>query len=634
MISSEDILLKYWKHKSFRLQQKQIIESVLEGNDTIALLPTGGGKSVCYQVPAMQKKGVCIVISPLIALMKDQVTSLQTKDIKAVALTSELNIEDTIIAFDNLQFGNYKFVYLSPEKLQSPLILEKLKQLSINLIAIDEAHCISTWGHDFRPSYLKLKILKELFSKIPILALTATATTQVIEDIRSEINLKEPTIFKSSFYRKNIAYHVLKTEDTLTTLVNLLKKHQTKPSIIFVNTRKKTQQIQLLLQKKGLQSSYYHGGLSNIEKEKAYNDWFLEKKKIMVATNAFGMGIDKNNVAIIIHLHIPLSIENYMQESGRAGRDNCLSNALILIHTASAVTTKNTLQKNLPDIPFFKLVYKNINNYFQISLGETLNHSQPFDLHAFCAHFKLPILKTIHALQMLENLEIISYQQHANSQSILKFKIGANEILSYTNAYSQYQKVIKLLLRSYGGIINNPTTINETYLASKLDISKKQLQTTLEILKKENIIVYKKAIQTALITFLVPRDDNRTIYAVQHKITAANQRKIDKVNAMINYVKDESTCRSKQLVSYFGEALKNDCGICDVCKKKGLQKTLSFDELALKITSLLKAHKALNSKEISIHLNTTKENTLIVLQMLLEKNIISLNSQHQFSIIL
>jgi len=632
MISSEEILLKYWKHNTFKPKQKEIIENVLKGNDTIALLPTGGGKSICYQVPAMQKEGVCIVISPLIALMHDQVRNLEQKNIKAIAITSSLSFNDTIRAFDNLQFGNYKFVYLSPEKLQTPLLQEKLKQLSINLIAIDEAHCISTWGHDFRPSYLQLKILKSIFPKTPIIAVTATATKYVLNDIKTVLKLNNPKIFYTSFFRKNIAYHVLYTNDTKIKLTQLLKKHTLKPCIIFVNTQKKAQQINFFLKNQNLLCSYYHGGLSTKEKEIAYNNWLIEKTPIMVATNAFGMGIDKNNVSIVIHLHVPNSIENYVQESGRVGRNNTASNALILINEATIFEAKESLLKNLPKIPFIKTIYKNLNQYFQIAKGSLNETIFNFNLHHFCNHYKLPIIKTHNAIKMLNNEKILLYKESANSKSTLRFKLENKALITYSQTHIKQQKTIQLLLRCYGGIIENRTVINETSLASKLKIRKENLQKKLELLHRDNIVSYNPAKKMSQITFIVPREDDFTINTIKRNIENYNTRKITKVYDMINYIENSTICRSKQLLTYFDETLNTDCGSCDVCLKKTTNKNFSTKELVIKIKTILKQHKELSSKEIIEILNTSEKNTLFALQLMLEKNIIRLNLRHKYSL--
>ncbi|HJY12327.1 MAG TPA: ATP-dependent DNA helicase RecQ, partial [Flavobacterium sp.] len=430
MPEAQEILLKYWKHDSFRPLQKEIIESVLDGQDTFALLPTGGGKSICFQVPAMMQEGICLVVSPLIALMKDQVANLQKRDIKAIALTGGIHTEEIIDLLDNCQFGNFKFLYLSPERLQSDWILERIKNLPINLIAIDEAHCVSQWGHDFRPAYLRISELKKYFPKIPFMALTATATPRVIEDIKTELGLKNPNFFQQSFERKNIAYMVFEIEDKLYRTEQILKKNP-QPSIIYVRNRKSCLNMSTQLQSLGFKTTYYHGGLSAKEKDKNMQLWMSEQAQVIVATNAFGMGIDKDNVKTVIHTQLPENLENYYQESGRAGRNGEKAFSVLLFNNADANHTEQQFLSVLPDKKFLKTMYVKLCNYFQIAYGEGLDDSFSFKLNHFCNKYDFPTLKTYNALQFLNQQGIITMSQEFSEKITLQFLIESKEVIRY-----------------------------------------------------------------------------------------------------------------------------------------------------------------------------------------------------------
>ncbi|MGV6844546.1 MAG: RecQ family ATP-dependent DNA helicase, partial [Lutibacter sp.] len=475
MTGPNEILKKYWNYDSFNDLQEEIIQEVLSNHDCIALLPTGGGKSICYQVPALIKQGICLVVSPLIALINDQVNDLNNRGIKAIALTSQLNFSETITAFDNLKFGNYKFLYLSPEKLQNEIIQEKIKELNISLIAIDEAHCISEWGHDFRPSYLKLKILKLLAPNAPILALTATATKTVLNDIKNQLELDFVKIFKKSFKRKSLQYEVQFIEDLNRKLLFLIKQNNQNPAIIYVSSRRNTKEISEFLTKNGIKNSYYHGGLKFEEKAIAYENWMTEKTPIIIATTAFGMGINKKNVRLIIHLSIPFSLENYIQESGRAARDGNLAKAIILTNESQIELAKQSFYLNTPDKKFVKLIYQNLNRFYKISKGELPLGTFKFSIQEFCATYQLPIIKTFNAIQLLVNENIISLNANFKSLSTIKFLVSPQALNNYIIQKPSKGLLIKTLLRSYGGIFDFETKINENTLSEKLNNTKKEI---------------------------------------------------------------------------------------------------------------------------------------------------------------
>ncbi len=629
MVSPEEILKEYWNFDTFRKPQKEIIESVLQDQDVIALLPTGGGKSLCFQIPTLINNGVCIVISPLIALMNDQVDNLKKKGINAIAITSKLSFDDTITAFDNLKFGSYKFLYLSPEKLQSELILGKIKQLDVSLIAVDEAHCISEWGHDFRPSYLKINVLQEIKPRANIIALTASATPLVLQDIIENLNLNQPVVFKKSFFRDNITYQIKNTEDILGKLLQILQKNN-EPAIVYVGTRKASVNISNYLNKNNIQSSYYHGGLSFDEKEKAFENWISEKKPIMVATNAFGMGIDKANVRMVIHLNLPYSVENYLQETGRAGRDGKESFAFLLYNNNTILDFKNIFTKGIASVDICKDVYIDLNKYYQISPGELFEKKYLFNLQEFCSVYQLPILSTFNALTTLEIENIIEFDQNINKKSIVKIKIDNNSLFTYLDQNINLDKFIKLLLRNYGGIFEQFTPINEYYLAKKSQKRKADVVAILNQLHKDEILIYKSYKNISELQFLVPREENFIINRISKNINTRNNLKLNKVKEVINFIENKTVCRSLQLLQYFGETENLEpCDKCDICLKNR-KIDIDYQIIADNILDLFKDKDTFNSKEIVSKLNYDEENTLKTLQFLLDKNTLGLTLQNKF----
>ena len=629
MNKSLEILKKYWKYDEFKGPQEEIIKTVLKREHTIVLLPTGGGKSLCYQIPTLLSEGICVVISPLVALIQDQVNSLKAKSIKAIALTSQLTQEESIVAFDNLQFGGFKFLYLSPEKLQSPFIQEKIKQLNVSIIAIDEAHCISEWGHDFRPSYLQVKVLNELQPNATFIALTATATQKVIEDIRTHLSLDTATLFKQSFYRSNLIYKVIDSEDIYGKLIQILHKINDS-AIIYVNNRKQTKEVAHFLQKNNYKSSYYHGGLTINKKNEAYVQWMTDKTPIMVATNAFGMGIDKPNVRAVIHINTPNSLENYIQESGRAGRDSLTSYSIVLTNKYNILDAHNRFKNNTASTKFIRQVYYHLNQYFAISLGEIPSDSFDFSLQEFCYTYKLKILQTYNAIKVLEREGIIYLDENYNKKSSLKFVIGSSQVIKYMDEHRSNNSLLKLILRSYGGVFEHDTIINEYILGKKLNTSKNEVIKQLKYLQSNGIVDFKYENSTSKLRFIVARADDFTINNISQNIEKQNKIKYDKLNATIAYIENSKVCRNIQLLSYFNEKNNQPCGICDVCKSKKSTK-ISIKIISQHIIELLN-HQPLTSQEISTQLNFSEDNILITLKLLLEKNKIAITSQNKFKL--
>ncbi|WP_445719876.1 RecQ family ATP-dependent DNA helicase [Flavobacterium sp.] len=625
MSEALQILQKYWKHERFREPQEEIIQSVLNGNDTFALLPTGGGKSVCFQIPAMMLNGICLVISPLIALMKDQVQNLQSKNIKAIALTGGVSQDDVIDILDNCQFGNYKFLYLSPERLQHDWIVERLKQLPINLIAIDEAHCVSQWGHDFRPAYLKISALKEQFPTTPFLALTATANKRVQEDICTHLALVNPKVFTKSFTRENLAYHVIKTEDKLFKIRQILTKNP-QSSIIYVRNRKSCIETSQQLNQLGFTCTFYHGGLPAKEKEKNMQSWLENKSQVMVATNAFGMGIDKPDVKTVIHIQLPENIENYYQEAGRAGRNGEKAFGIILTNTTDINYTKAQFIDVLPDKKFVRDVYVKLNNYFQIAYGEGYNESFAFNLNQFCAQYQFPIIKTFNSLQFLDRQGILTFQNESSEKINLQFIIPSKEVIRYISLHPHDEPVITTILRTYSGIFEVETTINPHLVAKKSQCTESQVEQVIDKLAKSNCIILHAKNNDSYITFNEAREDDLTINRVAKFLEHQNNLKQEQFQSVVNYISNEDTCKNKMLLAYFDEVTKEDCGICSYCFSKNKDNPIAATQLVIE---LLKK-EALSSREIESKLNISSEATIFAIQLLLENNKIALNSNNQY----
>lgn len=628
MSEALQILQKHWKHDSFREPQEQIIDAILEGNDVFTLLPTGGGKSVCYQVPGMLLDGICLVISPLIALMKDQVENLQKKDIKALALVGGTSQNDVIDVLDNCQFGNYKFLYLSPERLQQDWIVDRLKQLKISLIAIDEAHCVSQWGHDFRPAYLKISKLKEVFPKTPFLALTASATAKVQIDIIENLALENPKIFTKSFERENLAYHVIKTEDKLSKIKQILSKN-IESSIIYVSNRKACLEISSQLNYLGFSATFYHGGLSYKEKEKNRLLWMENKTQIIVATNAFGMGIDKPDVKTVIHIHLPQNLENYYQEVGRAGRNGEKAFGILLTNSSDIKSSKSQFLSVLPDKEFLKNVYIKLNNYFQIAYGEGYNENFSFNINHFCSHYKFPVLKTYNSIQFLDRQGILTLQNLFSEKIDLQFIIPSKEVIRYMSLNTNDEEIISTILRTYTGIFEMETSINSTLIAKKSNSTEKNVLEAIHKMHQSNVVNLKIHNNDSNITFNEAREDELTINRVSKYLETQNQLKEAKFKKMIDFVEDTSICKNKLLLTYFNQEINEDCGICSTCISNNKKSDL---DLSVQIIEILQSNPT-SSREIENKLSITTEETIFALQQLLEKNKIAINSQNKYYLI-
>lgn len=624
-----DILNKYWQHTTFRDPQDKIIQSVLESKDTFALMPTGGGKSVCFQVPAMMQEGLCLVISPLVALMKDQVANLAKKGIKAIALTGGIASDELSDLLDNCLYGNYKFLYLSPERLQADWIVERIKALPISLVAIDEAHCVSQWGHDFRPAYLKISALKKNLPNIPFLALTASATQRVQDDIVTQLGLENPVVYKKSFARENIAYMVFDTEDKLYRIQQVLTKNPD-PSIIYVRNRKSCHEVAAQLNSLGFKATFYHGGLKEKEKEANMELWITEKAQVIVATNAFGMGIDKANVKTVIHIQLPENIENYYQEAGRAGRNGNKSFALLLVNASDIITTKNQFIEVLPDRKFLKEVYARLNSYLQIAYGEGINETFPFNLNDFCHNYKLPVVKTYNALQFLDRQGIVTLSKEFSEKISIQFIISSKEVMRYISLNPADEEMVLAILRNYSGIFDMETSLNTKLVTQKSKKTEKELLQLLERLEQKGIITYRNSGADSSLIFNEVREDNLTINRIAKFLEKQNEIKERQFEAVINYITDKNKCKSRLILEYFDEKNTKDCGICSYCITKN-KAVKSPAEIAKAILALLK-ESALDSRSIEGALDITPQETITALQLLLDSNNITINTYNQYTL--
>ncbi|MEM6721357.1 MAG: ATP-dependent DNA helicase RecQ [Bacteroidota bacterium] len=626
------LLEKYWGHTSFRPLQEEIINAVIQQKDTFALLPTGGGKSVCFQIPALMLDGICIVISPLVALIQDQVANLKANGIKAIALTGGLKPEEISNLLDNCVYGDYKFLYLSPERLQQEIIQERIKQMNVNLIAVDEAHCISQWGNDFRPAYKNINTLRELLPKVPCIALTATATPTVIDDIEVSLHLKEVAKFQQSFTRENLAYTVLETENKILTIEKTLRKYP-QSCIVYTRNRKSTVSIHEALSRKGFTSVFFHGGLSSEEKKKHLQLWLQGKVQTIVATNAFGMGIDKPDVKNVIHVQLPDSLENYYQEAGRAGRNGEYANAIILTDANDIPTLQKQFIHNLPSVDFLKLVFRKLCSFFQIAYGEGYDTKHALAFYEFCKAYQFPTQKTFAALQLLDRHSVIQLSQNFHRKTSLKFIVDQYNLMNYLETNTNISLITQAILRTYGGAFEQKININTHFLAQKLGIPKDKITATIQQLAKDEIIILDEIQTDAEVTFLVAREDNKTIYPIAKEVRQQNELKKQRVQSVINYVKNTETCKNIQLLSYFGETPKAPCGICSVCRaqkaatpNKELQLLVRDD-----ILKILK-EKQLTSTEICAVLPYRENLILEIIQLLLEAEQITLTEKNTYTL--
>ena len=625
------ILEQYWNHTSFRPLQEEIITSVLEHNDTFALLPTGGGKSVCFQVPALIKEGICIVISPLVALMKDQVNGLKAKGIKAIAITSGIKYNELDTLLDNCIYGNYKFLYLSPERLQQDIVKQRIEQMNVSLIAVDEAHCISQWGNDFRPAYKNIKALRQLQPHVNVIALTATAKPEVVQETIKELDFIAPKLFKASFARPNISYQVLHSEDKIYDLEQQLKKHKG-ASIIYVRSRKMSIQIHSILEKKGFSATFFHGGIPTKDKNERLEQWMNDQKEIMVATTAFGMGIDKPNVKTVFHINLAESLESYYQEAGRAGRNNENAYAITLTNKADEQVLKNQFIKNLPSLSELKVVYRKLCNYFQISYGEGALTAHQFNFSDFCKAYQFNSPKTYNALQLLDRNSVIKLSQQFNYKTKLQFVVSNAVMFSYLNNHKRYTTVVKTILRTYGGIFEHQIAINLSLVSDKSAVPEKQIISILQQLHKDGITNFMYTNTDSEVLFMQPREDDKTINRIANVITNQQALKRNQIDAVLKFVANNKVCKSQQLLHYFGELNTTECKICSVCKSPGITKSPT-DVKAISHQIIIALEDGpMNSRQLVDRLPFDKNELFKAITYLLEYNAIELTAGNSYNI--
>lgn len=619
--NSNQVLKEHFGYDEFRPNQKEIIDAVLEGNDTLALLPTGGGKSVCFQVPALAKDGICLVISPLIALMKDQVENLKKRNIKAIAIFSGMSSREIDIALDNCVYGDIKFLYVSPERLQTDLFIERIKRMNVNLVAIDEAHCISQWGYDFRPPYLEIAKLRLLIPNVPFLALTATATLPVRKDICDKLEFKRNhKVFTSSFYRENLTYAIVREEDKYGRLFRIIKKVGGS-GIVYVRTRKDTEKLARVLSAMQISALAYHAGLSADERGRRQDLWKSNKVPLMIATNAFGMGIDKPDVRYVVHLALPDNPEAYFQEAGRGGRDGIDSYAVIIYTSDDGKDLVKRYEISHPSNDYCKQIYRHLASHFQLAHGAGKNETFDFDIIQFCKKNELEVLEAFHAIKFLEKEGFVMMSESVYEPSRLKVVCDKGTLYKFQIANSAMDNLIKAILRSYGGVFDSFSPINEQLLAGRLNLSTAQVVEGLSRLNNQKIIEYLPKKDKPQLTFLTERikGENLRVRSSQTKIR--EEADLERMKAMLSYAENKVDCRSKQLLAYFGEEISKNCGKCDVCLKRQKQ-TYAQDSLdKLKQIVLTKLTEARTLDEL-IDILGEEDQGLYAVQCFLDEEII------------
>ena len=615
-----EILKQYWGYDSFRGIQEEIIKSIGEGRDTLGLMPTGGGKSITFQVPALAKDGLCIVITPLIALMKDQVQNLRQRGIKAVAIYSGMTRQEILIALENCIFGNYKFLYISPERLDTDIFKQKLRAMKVNMITVDESHCISQWGYDFRPAYLKIADIRELLPGVPLLALTATATPDVVQDIQSRLKFREKNVFRMSFERKNLAYIVRKTDNKTAELLHILRR-MPGSAIIYVRSRRRTKETTELLTHEGITADFYHAGLDNAVKDIRQKRWQDGECRVMVATNAFGMGIDKPDVRLVIHLDLPDSPEAYFQEAGRAGRDGEKAYAVILYSKSDKVTLHKRSPDTFPDKDYIKKVYEHLQYYYQMAMGDGLGCTKEFNLEEFCRKFKHFPVPADSALKILTQAGYIEYTDEQDNASRIIFTIRRDELYKLREMGNETEALVQTILRSYTGLFTDYAYISETALSLRTGLTRQQIYNVLMSLSKRRIIDYIPRKKTPYIIYTRERVELNHLHISPAVYEERKERYEARIRAMVDYVTSETACRSRMLLRYFGEKNENNCGQCDVCLSGHAAHELptdTFEKLKKELLTILQ-EQVLTPAEVAEKTEADRDLLSHAIQYLLEE---------------
>lgn len=622
----KEILKQYWNYDNFRGIQEEIIESIGKGHDTLGLMPTGGGKSITFQVPALAQPGLCLVITPLIALMKDQVRNLRDRGIKALAVYSGMTREEIVVALENCIFGDYKFLYISPERLDTDVFRAKLRNMKINMITVDESHCISQWGYDFRPAYLKISEIRELLPTVPVLALTATATPEVVKDIQTKLGFREDSrIFRMSFERKNLAYIVRNTESKQEELLHILNS-VSGSAIVYTRNRKRTREVAELLVNNEITATFYHAGLNNDVKDQRQRSWLSGESRVMVATNAFGMGIDKPDVRLVIHVDLPDSPEAYFQEAGRAGRDGQKAYAVLLYAKSDKATLSKRITDTFPDKEYIRKVYEDVNYYFQMAMGDGLGCTFAFNLDEFCRNFKHFPVQADSALKILTRAGYLEYTDEQDNASRILFTIHRDELYKLRETDPETEKLINVILRSYTGLFTDYAYINEDSLAIRSGLTRQRIYEILLMLTRRHILHYIPRKKTPYIIYTRERQEAGRLAITRDIYEERKESYITRIKAMTEYATAEDKCRSRMLLRYFGEKNEHNCGLCDVCLSKhhSGMKLGEFQEMENQIREQLET-SPLSAATLLNRINGEREKAERVLSYLLSEEIIQSN---------
>ena len=619
------ILKKYWGYDDFRGIQQDIISSIAEGHDTLGLMPTGGGKSVTFQVPAIAKEGVCIVITPLIALMNDQVSHLRQHGIRAAAINSDITQSEVIRILENAVFGAVKLLYVSPERLASELFRTKLRHMKVSFICVDEAHCISQWGYDFRPTYLTIADIRKDLPDIPVLALTATATPEVVKDIQEKLSFREGRVFQMSFERKNLAYIVRNTADKTEQLIHILS-HTDGAAIVYVRSRRRTKEIAEILKAAGFTATHFHAGLDNETKTTRQQDWQQDRIRVMVATNAFGMGIDKADVRLVVHIDCPSSIEAYFQEAGRAGRDGKKAYAVMLFNNNDPQKLHKRIADSFPEKEYIRKVYDSLAYFYQIAVGSGYNATLEFPIDKFCHAYRLFPIQVESALKILDRAGYVEYIEEKESQTRVMFQLERDELYRLQKTTKEEEAVIITLLRNYSGLFNEYAYIDEVYVAQQTELSRFVVHDTLKNLAQKRIISLIPQRRTPYIRYRQRREESQYLSIPAAIYEDLRDRLTQRIDAMIKYATTESTCRSRMLLSYFGEENTHDCGHCDVCLARKKQPHKEINEAKKELLETMKDNEHHDIRMLN-EMKAMNEMTETALQELTRENIVRSDEQ-------